>query len=396
MAGSTASPTVRRRQQCPKCGSKKLWRDGLRYLKTGVTQQRWLCRNCGFRFTNSNNRNASRLLEGIQTKKIKTHLTTPHRRVGARKEAKNLAAREKFSVLAGESLADDARGKLLEYAWWMKKQGYAESTITGRVKLLKILVKRGANLFDEESIKEVIAKQQWSAGRKANAVEAYTCFLRMLGRTWTPPIYKRIKKLPFIPTEEEIDQLIAGCGQKTACFLQILKETAARAGEAWNLKWTDIDFVNRTIRITPEKGSNPRIFKVSTKLIGMLNTLPRNSERLFGNYHHRGFSRTFQRQRKKLAVKLGNPRLQQISFHTFRHWKATMEYHRTKDILYVMKFLGHKNIKNTLIYTQLVDFGDEEYICKAAQTVEEAKKLIEAGFEYVCTTESYQLFRKRK
>jgi len=37
----------------------------------------------------------------------------------------------------------------------------------------------------------------------------------------------------------------------------------------------------------------------------------------------------------------------QIHFHTFRHWKATMEYHKTKAILHVMKVLGHKNINNT-------------------------------------------------
>jgi site-specific recombinase XerD len=28
-----------------------------------------------------------------------------------------------------------------------------------------------------------------------------------------------------------------------------------------------------------------------------------------------------------------------------------MEYHRAKDILHVMQLLGHKSIKNTLIYT---------------------------------------------
>ncbi|MGD0977760.1 MAG: methyltransferase domain-containing protein [Candidatus Bathyarchaeia archaeon] len=49
-----------------------------------------------------------------------------------------------------------------------------------------------------------------------------------------------------------------------------------------------------------------------------------------------------------------------IHFYTLRHWKATMEYHRTKDILYVMKLLGHKNIANTLIYTQLVEFEGYE------------------------------------
>ncbi len=74
-----------------------------------------------------------------------------------------------------------------------------------------------------------------------------------------------------------------------------------------------------------------------------------------------------------------------------------MEYHKTKDILYVMKILGHKRIQNTLIYTQLVNFqGEDEYICKIASTIEEAKQLIEAGFEYVCDIEGAKLFRKRK
>ncbi len=73
-----------------------------------------------------------------------------------------------------------------------------------------------------------------------------------------------------------------------------------------------------------------------------------------------------------------------------------MEYHRTKDILYVVKLLGHKNIKNTLIYTQLIDFGDDEYVCKTARTIEEAKQLIETGFEYICEMDGVKLFRKRK
>jgi hypothetical protein len=51
---------------------------------------------------------------------------------------------------------------------------------------------------------------------------------------------------------------------------------------------------------------------------------------------------------------------------------------------------------NTLIYTQLVDFKEEEYVCKVAKTVEEACKLIEAGFEYVCNFDDVKLFRKRK
>jgi len=290
----------------------------------------------------------------------------------------------------------DAKAKIIEFAWWMKKQGYAEDTIIGRTKLLTILVKRGANLFDPETVKDVIAKQNWSEGRKENAVDTYTLFLKTYGGKWKPPIYRRIRKLPFIPTEQEIDALIASCGSKTATFLQLLKETAARAGEAWSLKWTDLDLENRTIRITPEKGSEPRLFKISTKLVTMLTNLPKKNIFVFGGYPLRGFRRCYTRQRKRAANKLGNLRLHQITFHTFRHWKATMEYHKTKDILYVMKMLGHKNIKNTLVYTQLIEFKDDEYVCKVAKNVEEASQLIETGFEYVCDFEGTKLFRKRK
>ena len=50
-----------------------------------------------------------------------------------------------------------------------------------------------------------------------------------------------------------------------------------RAGEAHRLEWIDVDPERRTIRVTPEKGSNPRIFKVSSKLIAMLEALSKES-----------------------------------------------------------------------------------------------------------------------
>ena len=108
----------------------------------------------------------------------------------------------------------------------------------------------------------------------------------------------------------------------------------------------------------------------------------------------------FEKQRATIARKLQNQRLRQIHFHTFRHWKATMLYHQTKDILYVMKFLGHRNIRNTSKYIRLeeVIFGEEndEFICKAARTAEEAKPLIEAGFTYEREFDGTKLFKNLK
>jgi hypothetical protein len=76
-----------------------------------------------------------------------------------------------------------------------------------------------------------------------------------------------------------------------------------------------------------------------------------------------------------------------------------MLYHETKDIYYVMQKLGHKNIKNTLLYIQLEEAlfqGETNYISKVAKTEKETCSLIESGFEYVTEFEGAKIFRKRK
>ncbi len=305
-----------------------------------------------------------------------------------------LAEPEKTSLLR----KSPAPQKIFEFAFWLKKNGYAESTIVGRVKLLKIMVRRGANLYDPESIKEVIANQEWSQGRKSNAVDAYSSFLQMVGGKWDPPRYARSRRLPFIPLESEVDQLIAGSNRRMAAFCQLIKETGARPGEAHKLKWIDIDPNSNTIRINePEKKSNPRLIKVSPKLIAMLNTLPKKTEYVFAAVKLKTLQKSFQQQRNQIAVKLQNPRLKNINFIILRHFKGTMEYHKTKDILHVMTVLGHKNIKNTLVYTHLVKFADkDEFISKVAHSVEEACELIDKGFEYVGCINGAEIFRTRK
>jgi integrase len=264
--------------------------------------------------------------------------------------------------------------------------------------ILKSLKNRGANLSDPESVKEVIAKQEtWSRGRQWNVCKAYTLYLKMQGLTWAKPRYKPIAKIPFIPLEKEIDELIAGSSIQLATFLQMLKETGARRGEIYQLTWSNIDFVSKTVRITPEKGSNPRLFKMTNRLITMLNRIPRNNQRIWIYKSAFNLSRGYRKQRKRIASKLVNPRLLKIHFHTFRHWKATTEYAKTKDILYVQKLLGHKNLKSTLLYTQLLVIPqNEEYICKTATTIEEAKELIEAGFTYITEMDDTKIFRKQK
>ena len=163
------------------------------------------------------------------------------------------------------------------------------------------------------------------------------------------------------------------------------------------LKWTDINEANSTIRINnPKKGSDSRTLKISRKAISMLKSMPKKYDPYGFNPNSRVYKDTLTTTRNRLATTLQNPRFKQIHLHSFRHWKATTEYAKTKDILHVMKMLGHRNIQNTLVYTQLADFESDEYHSAVAKTVEEARKLVESGFTFVCDTDDIRLFSKRK
>jgi len=61
--------------------------------------------------------------------------------------------------------------------------------------------------------------------------------------------------------------------------------------------------------------------------------------------------------------------------------------------------IGHKSVLNTQIYVNLeqaIFEVNEDYDVKTAETLEEAYKLLEVGFEYVTDMDDKKLFRKRK
>ena len=329
--------------------------------------------------------------------------------VGASRQgkAKNLASVQipTKSRPAGATTANTAtnKGKMIDFLWWAEKQGYAKQTIRSFGSCLRALLYREADLLNPESVKEALAREKkWSQNRRRNVINTYTTFLRFNGMKWEKPKCRVEKKIPFIPMEKELDALIAGSNRKLAAFLQVLKETAMRSGEAKSIMWSNIDFERHLIILNaPEKGSNPRIFRISQELVDMLNALPKTSEQIFPNKSLNSLKVTYIQTRKRLAQKLQNPRLLKISFHTIRHWKATVEYHKTKDILYVKNLLGHKKLENTKIYITLEKaiFGDphnQEFHVKVGSTSEEIKALLEVGFEYICDKEGLMFFRKRK
>ena len=90
-----------------------------------------------------------------------------------------------------------------------------------------------------------------------------------------------------------------------------------------------------------------------------------------------------------------------ITLHTFRHWKGTMEYHKTKDIIHVQRILGHRCIQSTMVYINIESAlwlnTQDEWTHKVCNSLEEEGKLINAGFELVrAVNETTTIYRKRK
>ena len=202
--------------RCPDCGSVRLYRAGLRYLCNGKTIQRWLCRNCGFRFSepnvkldisgqigkgsdsatdHSNRRIASFDLSREKLfnsrsfgrcKNVTSHDVTvigkglnkfriynSDRQVCAQKDAKNLDATTETKTVAGE------KGKLVEYAWKLKKRGLKEKTIEVRTFLLNQLLELGADLNNPDSVETILATEKFTACKKHRLVSAYSSFTKV-------------------------------------------------------------------------------------------------------------------------------------------------------------------------------------------------------------------------
>jgi integrase/predicted RNA-binding Zn-ribbon protein involved in translation (DUF1610 family) len=379
----TAAPLA-----CPSCGGTKLYRDGIRYLADGSQTQRWLCRNCGFRFSESS-------LNNCQTKKE----GGAHGKKALAVEAEKEMEKREAGATEQTTRQADVKGKIVELLWQLERDGRKQGTIANYRKNLMKMLREGVNLFEPEDCKAWLAKKDLAPNTKRNIATILDKWFEYLGVAWIKPSYCGEPEIPFIPTEQELDSLIASVGRKMACYLQLLKDTGARCGEISNLKWTDIDFERKTVRVKGEKGSYSRMLPISNKAVEMLRNLPKTGESVFRDAN--AMRACFSLQRRRAAKKLGNSRLLQITFHTFRHWKGTMLYHQTKDVYFVKEYLGHKNLQSTQVYIHIErsmfrSMDSDEYYVKVAQTKEEIIGLLEQGFEYVMEKDGLAYFRKRK
>ena len=374
---------------CPQCGSSKLYRDGLRYLADGSSVQRWLCRDCAYRFSEKPSQEKSEW-------SLNTGSDFSSRRqiCATNKEAKNLDSVAEIKTVTGgmkahwrrnlDIIPENARGLITKFMAYLEREGFSAENQYPLT--LSHLVKDGANLLDPESVKEVIAKQKkkngepWSDSMKMLATCAYDAFCEMQEIRWKRPIYHQNEATIYVPDKKELDLMInRATRKKMATFLLCLKETFADPSEILNCEW--IDLKENVLSINhPVKGHLPGKCELTPQLTRMLNALPRKKKRIFATTYKTIYA-SFLNLRKKAADEFQNPALLQISFKSYRHWGGSMIAELSNgNILTIMRVLRHKSFRSSLRYIHTINFKNEDYEVTAATTCEEILALGKAGW----------------
>ena len=298
-------------------------------------------------------------------------------------------------------LSKDFNSKILQVLWELKKKGRADTTIKNVSKALYVLAKQ-CNLNNPDSVKTFIATLDRKNGYKKALTFAYDNYVKTHGLQWERPNYWVASKLPRIPQETQIDLIISNASLKLATATSISKDTGLRPIELLNLTLRNIDLTKGAVYPETAKHGSPRVLKLKNTTLNLLNKYLASqnigiNDKLFGYWNTDKYGDNFRKVRNRVAKKLGDESIKSIRLYDLRHFFATMLYQRTRDILFVKQQLGHRNIKNTMIYTQLLQFeNDDAYTCKVAQNVEQDKELIENGFEYVTERDGLKIYRKRK
>lgn len=171
----------------------------------------------------------------------------------------------------------------------------------------------------------------------------------------------KAKKLPYVPTEEELKQYYHWVWQtkniKHMILIRVLLYTGIRVQELVNIQLSDLDFDRCQIRINQGKGAKDRIVPFPTHF--------RETLMLFANTEkNNGAIYLFESNRKKAFTTRGIRKIlaeyateagmqQSISPHKLRHFLFTWLKKQGVDDALIQPYSGHETRQSLEIYSKL-------------------------------------------
>lgn len=179
---------------------------------------------------------------------------------------------------------------------------------------------------------------------------------------------KKDKYLPKFLKDEELNKIFSVCNydnsinQRNSVIIELLYATGIRVSELINIKISDIDINERTIKVLG-KGSKERMVIFNNHTKKAINTYlddgyhilnKNNTGYLILNKDGNRLSERYVRNIiNKLVTKAGLDI--KISPHTFRHTFATDMLEEGSDLMTVKELLGHESLNTTSIYTHITN-----------------------------------------
>lgn len=178
------------------------------------------------------------------------------------------------------------------------------------------------------------------------------------------------KKLPDVPTEEEIERYYKAVWKSqnfnNMVIIKTLLYTGIRVSELVNLKLTDVDYDRYQIRINLGKGEKDRIVPFPATFREVLamhanNMRKQNAEYLFESswkkqYTDRGIRKILTKYVKDAGIE------RNISPHRLRHFLLTWLKKQGIDDSFIQPYSGHSTRQSLEVYSKLsINEAQEKY-----------------------------------
>ena len=266
----------------------------------------------------------------------------------------------------------------------LQLQNYTSLIFKNKINIRDILSK---DVFDQYLI-YLYEKEYKSAtlARKLSSLKSFLIFLEDEKIINSSPVKylkfpKLERKIPKTLNQEIIDIMLdnsKNLSLRDSTIIELIYATGIRASELINVKITDIDFDEATLRILG-KGSKERIIPIHDLALKLIlkywkneifnhnklvtnKNIKFNRDLLFLNVHGKKLTRQgLWYIIKNISKKLGLD-INKVSPHILRHTFATHLLYNGVPLRHLQELLGHSNISTTQIYTHLSDqYIESEY-----------------------------------
>ncbi len=215
--------------------------------------------------------------------------------------------------------------------------GKAKNTIRLISFSLKQLNKH-ADLANPEDVKAYVAKAPVCNATRLKLILAYKWYAETNAIKWERPRYTWERKIPLIPTTENINKIICACTKKYATIFTILAETGIEARELVTTQRKDIDAEQGIINVQGCKGHNSRSIKLKPATAEMLRRYLTEYTENNPFPNSKAMSETWRQTRNKLAQTLNAP---------FKDWPKGAPSQYTRVRLALKKMMEEKSVSAT-------------------------------------------------